>query len=268
MYSILIENLHFNYPEQDLLFENLTLKLETDLQDKNKLFGIIGPSGSGKTSLMSILGGQLKPQKGRVLINNTDIYNTDDTHRRNLIALQMQTSTSLRGKLKYNLTFGLPNLEKNEHDSLISSLASDNYLIQILKKVGLWNIFKDKQGLDTLIGEGGINLSGGQRQRLNFASLYLRAVYFKPALILIDEPTSSLDEISEIAITDMITELAKHSITLVVAHRLKTVKEAKGLLDFTMLNSNIKFKFLESIQLMQDSKYYYDLVSGLNELDE
>ena len=103
--------------------------------------------------------------------------------RRSLIAQQGQIASSLRGSLRYNLLFGLPE-EKIHH-------YTDAYLMEILERVGLWAIFEAKNGLDTLIGEGGLTISGGQRQRLNFASLYLRANAYNPALILMDEPTSS-----------------------------------------------------------------------------
>lgn len=208
-FSIQISKSSFNYNENTQVFNDHSLSLIVPKDQKNKLYGIIGPSGTGKTTLVSILGGQLNPQMGEVLIDGVNIYQVDDLVRRSLIAMQMQTATSLRGKLKYNVLFGLPDKEGEP-------IYNDEYLIEILGKVGLWSLFKEKDGLDTLIGEGGLNLSGGQRQRLNFAGLFLRAKYFKPHLILIDEPTSSLDEISERAITDMIIDLSSDALTLVV----------------------------------------------------
>jgi ABC-type multidrug transport system fused ATPase/permease subunit len=145
---------------------------------------------------------------------------------------------------------------------------SDKYLIEILKKAGLWSIFKDKDGLDTLIGEGGLNLSGGQRQRLNFSSLFLRAKYFKPEVILIDEPTSSLDEISEKAITDMISNLAENSLTLVIAHRLNTLEKSVGILDLSLLEEEKELTFYPKEQLVKKSVYYQKLIRGELSLDE
>jgi ABC-type multidrug transport system fused ATPase/permease subunit len=259
--SISAKDLHFNYNEKTEVFNDHSLELVVDKDQTNKMYGIIGPSGTGKTTLVSILGGQLNPDKGEVTINGTNIYKVTDEVRRSLIGLQMQTATSLRGKLKYNLTFGLPEDEGEKE------IYTDEYLIQILKNVGLWSIFKDKDGLDTLIGEGGLNLSGGQRQRLNFASLYLRAKYFEPALILIDEPTSSLDEISEKAITKMILDLGKNAITLVVAHRLKTLDEAAGLLDSSLIEKENSLSFYSTSELKKRSQYYRDLLAGKAVLD-
>jgi ABC-type multidrug transport system fused ATPase/permease subunit len=259
MTQISLRNLSFSYGQKTQVFCQHNLNLEVDDQAQTKLYGIIGPSGVGKTTLVSILGGQLNPE-GEVLINQTNIYQVDDTIRRQLIAFQMQTATSLRGELKYNLLFGLP-----ESEELV---YADTELIQVLKQVGLWSLFAEKDGLNTLIGEGGLNLSGGQRQRLNFASLYLRAKYFKPKLILIDEPTSSLDEISERAITTMIDELAQLAVTLVVAHRLKTLETAVAILDMSLAKTETNLQFMTKQELLSKSKYYQDLLSGKAVLEE
>jgi ABC-type multidrug transport system fused ATPase/permease subunit len=262
-------DLHFDYNEKTKVFEGHSLSLEVSKDQKSKLYGIIGPSGAGKTTLLSIFGGQLNPTSGEVKIGEVNIYKVTDNIRRDLIGLQMQTSTSLRGKLKYNLLFGLPDkyMFEDEVDDY-ETIYSDEDLIKVLKDVGLWSIFEDKDGLDTLIGEGGLNLSGGQRQRLNFAGLYLRCKYYKPSLILIDEPTSSLDEISEMAITRMINELAGMALTLVVAHRLKTLDYAVGILDASLFAESNKMIFYTRDELMNKSQYYQDLMSGKVSLDE
>ncbi len=266
-FTIKAENLNFDYDAKTQVFDNHSINLNIQNQQSNKLYGIIGPSGTGKTTLISILGGQLKPTQGSVLVNDVNIYEVNDMVRRTLLGIQMQTSTSLRGKLKYNLLFGLPvkNFTEDENDP--ETIYSDDELIEVLNKVGLWVLFKDKDGLDTLIGEGGLNLSGGQRQRLNFAGLYLRAKYYKPKLLLIDEPTSSLDEISEQAITNMILDLAKDALTLVVAHRLKTLEEAVGIMDTSLLESEKDLGFYTKKELMDKTKYYQDLIAGKTTLD-
>ena len=192
-------------------------------------------------------------------MKGADIYSIGDIERRKLIAVQMQSSSALRGSLKTNLVFGLFGN---------SEPYSDEALIDVLIKIGLWDLFSAKDGLETLIGEGGVNLSGGQRQRLNFAGLYLRAKYYKPSLILIDEPTSSLDDISEKAITQMISELAVSATTLVVAHRLKTLEEAIGILDISITQPHSSLNFYTPSELLQVSQYFRDLQSGLAKLEE
>lgn len=288
--TVEIKNIDYTYGEKTWIFSHHHLHLSVNADEKNKLYGIIGPSGTGKTTLLSIIGGQLKPTSGQVLINGLDVYKINDTARKELLALQMQTASNLRGELRYNLLLGLPgnieplsmidlSPEDDEYEEVMALMKqeraqmkknqvyTDEQLIDVLKKVGLWNIFQDKEGLETLIGEGGLNLSGGQRQRLNFASLYLRSRYYNPELILIDEPTSSLDEISEKAITNMISELAENSLTLVIAHRLKTLDHSAGILDLSLVQKQKDLIFYPKQELIKQSEYYEKLMKGELELD-
>jgi ABC-type transport system involved in cytochrome bd biosynthesis fused ATPase/permease subunit len=147
-------------------------------------------------------------------------------------------------------------------------MYGDDDLINVLDRVGLWSLFKAKNGLKTFIGDGGLNLSGGQRQRLNFAGLYLRAKFYKPEIVLIDEPTSSLDEVSERAITQMIIELAKEMVTIVIAHRLKTLDAAIGIMDFSLLSEKKNMEFYSYETLEKKSKYYKKLLHGEISLEE
>lgn len=255
--DIEIRNLFFDFNAQAKLFDDHSLILNIGLEQTNKLYGIIGPSGVGKSTLLSLLGGQLRPTAGQVIINGIDIYSIDDQCRQRLIALQGQTAASLRGTLRYNLLFGLP----------ADYPCEDNALLALLENVGLREIFERKQGLETLVGEGGQTLSGGQRQRLNFANLYLRAGFYKPPLLLIDEPTSSLDEISERAITDMINTLAQKSATFVIAHRLKTLDQAVGILDCSLLATEKTLMFYDHQTLSTRSTYYHQLITGVVQAD-
>jgi ABC-type multidrug transport system fused ATPase/permease subunit len=258
MLNIQANSIHFDYNPDAQVLENHSMDLQVPQSQPNKLYGIIGPSGVGKTTFLSILGGQLKPDQGEILINGTNIYEVGDLTRRTLIALQMQTATNLRGTLRYNSTFGLP------RDEII---FDDSEIVKVLGDVGLWQLFEAKKGLETLIGEGGLNLSGGQRQRLNFASLYLRSKYFKPALVLIDEPTSSLDEISEQKITKMMLEMSAQAIVVVIAHRLKTIENAVGIMDFSLISDSKVLEFLPKDVLLERSEYYKGLIEGHIELD-
>lgn len=254
--EIKASNICFDYGGA-VLFNNHSFTLSGAKTQSNKLYGIIGPSGSGKSTLLSILGGQLKPISGSVVIDNMDIYQVDDAVRRQLIALQGQISTNIQGSVKSNLLLGLPG----------SHGYSDADLLTILDDVGLRSVLNAHNGLETKIGEGGLNLSGGQRQRLNFAALFLRASYYNPDLILIDEPTSSLDEISEAKITAIMAKLASSAVTLVIAHRLKTVELAAGLIDLSLIADAQEIKAYSSQELLERSEYYRRLMEGNVALD-
>jgi ABC-type bacteriocin/lantibiotic exporter with double-glycine peptidase domain len=241
----------FRYNHDNYVFAGHNLNLCVDQAQTNKLYGIIGYSGQGKSTLLSILGGQLKPHSGTVAINTINIYNIDDEQRRALIALQNQNSTGFYGSIRYNLTFGLL---KNQH-------VEDHELIEILKRVGLWDMLQQKRGLDTKVSEGGLALSSGQRQRLDFASVYVRAKYYKPAFVLLDEPTSNLDEENERNVIGMMQELAQKSIVLVISHRLRTLEKTKGILDLSLTDTK-QLVFMCPAELAQKSYYYRQLLTG------
>lgn len=255
--SVSVDHVSLAYAGAEPIFSDLSLHIVIPRSDMNKLYGIIGPSGIGKTTFISLLGGQLKPNAGHVLINGCDLYALTDAQRQRLIALQGQVATNLFGDLRTNITFGLP----GDHG------YCDSELVELLESVGLWHLFSEKEGLDTMIGEGGMTLSGGQRQRLNFANLFLRAKVYRPSIILIDEPTSSLDEVSELRITQLITELAHESLTLVIAHRLKTLENAQKILDFCLVQELNEMTFYEPDELQKRSPYYRQLIFGEAKLE-
>ncbi len=251
--SIVLDHVTLAYLDGEPLLKDISTRISIARSKSNKLFGIIGPSGIGKTTLLSALGGQLKPVSGYILINGCDVYALNDAQKQRLVALQGQTSTNLLGSLRYNLLFGLPyDLE-----------VTDNYLIELLQLVGLWHLFESEKGLNTFVGEGGTTLSGGQRQRLNFVNLYLRARHFRPSIILIDEPTSSLDEVSEQRITQMISELAQDSLTLVIAHRIKTLAGANKIMDFCLVNEEKELLFYVRDDLFKRSQHFRQLMDGV-----
>jgi ABC-type multidrug transport system fused ATPase/permease subunit len=257
--TIEIHGLEFAYSQSAQIFDEHSLDLVVPYSQSNKLYGIIGPSGVGKTTLMSIIGGQLRPTLGSVKINGVSMYDIDDDARRQLVAMQGQTASSLSGTVRDSLLLGLPKDRE---------LFPDHELISILDRVGLWKIFKCKEGLHSFVGEAGMTLSIGQRQRLNFAALYLRTKYFEPELIMIDEPTSSLDQVSEQAITDMIDELAHQSVTFVIAHRLHTLEKAVGILDVSLTERDKKLIFYDRDELAVQSPYYRRLMEGEEALEE
>ena len=256
--SLEARDVYFDYNPKAKIFEHHNLCLAVENTQAFKLYGVIGPSGMGKTTLLSLLGGQLKPDRGTILLNGVSIYSVDDVIRQSLIAVQGQQASSLSGTVRRNLLLGLPQDAK---------IYTDEEIIIVLKEVGLWQLFEEKEGLQTAVGEGGFSLSGGQRQRLNFAGLYLRANYYKPLLILIDEPTSSLDEVSERAITGMIRQLAERALTIVIAHRLKTLDDALGILDFSLLDVEKDMHFYTREELEKKSLYYQKLMHGAVAID-
>lgn len=176
----------------------------------------VGPSGSGKSSMIKLLTGLYDPTGGKVLINDIDLREINISDLRRRVGLVAQETQLFAGTISENLLFVRP--DANEKDMLnVLEVAQANTILN--------RSSRDSNGLDIRIGEGGLKLSGGERQRLAIARALLR----KPDLVVFDEATSSLDSITEKAITDTIKKIEKaHQklITVLVAHRLSTIAHA------------------------------------------
>jgi ATP-binding cassette subfamily B protein len=172
----------------------------------------VGPSGSGKTTLMKLIVGLYRAQQGKILYNGNEegTINFDDLRRQ--IGFVTQDTQLFAGTIRENLLFVHPG-------------ASDAELTEALRKASCTNLLaRAEKGLDTMIGEGGLKLSGGEKQRLSIARALLR----KPALLIFDEATSSLDSLTEEDITRTIREVSSqgNQITILIAHRLSTIMHA------------------------------------------
>jgi ATP-binding cassette subfamily B protein len=179
---------------------------------KGETIAFVGPSGSGKTTMMKLLVGLYRPKTGKILYNGIDENNIDFEDLRNQIGFVTQDTQLFSGTIKENLLF-------------VNPLATDEDLNDVLIKASCQNLLaRAEKGLDTMIGEGGLKLSGGEKQRLSIARALLR----KPNVLLFDEATSSLDSITEEAITETIREISQvgNQITILIAHRLSTVMHA------------------------------------------
>jgi len=170
----------------------------------------VGPSGSGKTTMVKLLLGLYRPKKGKLLLNGVDTRTIDYDAFRKRVGYVSQETQLFAGSVRENLLF-------------VNPAATDHECFDALEQAAVLGIIKrGKEGLNTRIGEGGIKISGGERQRLAIARALLR----NPELIIFDEATSSLDSITEKAITATIRKIAEsrqNLITILVAHRLSTI---------------------------------------------
>lgn len=172
----------------------------------------VGPSGSGKTTLVKLLVGLYNPKQGKVYYNGEDAKQVDFDELRHQIGFVTQDTQLFSGTIKENLLFVNPG-------------ATDEQINDALQKAACQNLLeRADNGIDTIIGEGGLKLSGGERQRLSIARALLR----DPRLMIFDEATSALDSLTEEEISytiRSITEKREH-ITVMIAHRLSTIMHA------------------------------------------
>jgi ATP-binding cassette subfamily B protein len=172
----------------------------------------VGPSGSGKTTLVKLLVGLYPPASGQILYNDLPGSDLDLDQLREQIGFVTQDTQLFAGTIRENLLFVAPQATDEECLRALHQAAADSLLARA------------PQGLDTVIGEGGVKVSGGEKQRLSIARALLR----RPTLLVFDEATSSLDSLTEEEISQTVRELSgsRQHITILIAHRLSTVLHA------------------------------------------
>ena len=198
--DIKLLNLDFSYQKESVL-QNVNLTI-----NKGDKIAIIGKSGSGKSTLVDLITGLYKPCKGLIKIDNKVLDQSNIQSWRAQIGYIPQQIYLFDGTIAENVCFGRE-LDVDE-------------LEVTLKQAYLYDFLQEKQGINTLVGEGGIQLSGGQKQRVAIA----RALYGKPETLILDEATSALDAITESKIMDAIYESCENKTLIIVAHRLSTVE--------------------------------------------
>ena len=205
--KISLENILFTYPGIDEpVLNDLSISIPV-----NSVIGIVGPSGSGKSTLIDILLGLIEPQQGILKIDDKTINDKNLRSWQNTIGFVSQSIFLSEGTIAENVAFGISDNEINV-----------GQVEQALKMAHL-NEFVDslENGVNTKVGERGVQLSGGQRQRIGIA----RALYYEAEVLVFDEATSSLDGITEKMIMKAIHEFSGKKTIIMIAHRLKTVQK-------------------------------------------
>ena len=211
--SLEFKNIFFKYPGS----EKLVMNNFNFLINKNKKIGIFGPSGSGKTTFLDLLIGLLAPSKGMILADGMKV-NLNSKIWRNRVSYVPQFNYLIDDTLINNIAFGQD--EKNIDKKLVEDLLNLTMLKQEI-------VDKNPKKMDMIVGERGINLSGGQIQRVGIA----RALYKKPQILILDEPTSSLDNENERLIIENICKM--ENITLIiVSHRESSLNNCDELYKF------------------------------------
>ncbi len=177
---------------------------------------IVGPSGAGKTSTFQLLLRFFDPQEGKILIDDMDIKKITKKNLRNCLALVPQDPVVFSDTARENIRFGRPTATDEEVKQAAISGVADEFLNEF------------PEGYDTLLGERGMLLSGGQKQRIAIS----RAILRSSPVLLLDEATSSLDSASEVAVQKALSDMTNQATTIVIAHRLATVRMADRILVF------------------------------------
>ncbi|MBR3592568.1 MAG: ABC transporter ATP-binding protein [Clostridia bacterium] len=199
------KNVTYGYGDGDNVLKNVSLKIE-----KGQTFALVGPSGGGKTTICHLIPHFYDVREGEILIDGVNINDITRVSLRKNIGIVQQDVYLFNSSIKDNILYGRLD-------------ATEEEVIEAAKRANIHDyVMTLPDGYDTVIGERGVKLSGGQKQRLSIARVFLK----NPAILILDEATSALDNATEIMIQQALDELCKGRTTLVVAHRLSTIKNA------------------------------------------
>ena len=203
--KIVFEDVSYGYDEEKDVLKHVNLTIE-----KGKTFALVGPSGGGKTTICHLIPHFYDIDSGKIFIDGKEIHEvTMESLRRN-IGIVQQDIYLFNASIRENILYGKLD-------------ATEEEVIEAAKRANIHDyIMTLESGYDTQIGERGVRLSGGQKQRLSIARVFLK----NPPILILDEATSALDNTTEILIQQALDELCKGRTTLVVAHRLSTIKNA------------------------------------------
>ena len=195
----------YSYDDKNEVLEHINLNIE-----KGRKYALVGPSGGGKTTICHLLPNFYRIESGEILIDGKDIRSmTMESLRRN-IGIVQQDIYLFNASIRENILYGRLD-------------ATEEEVVEAAKRANIHDyIMEMPDGYDTVVGERGVRLSGGQKQRLSIARVFLK----DPAILVLDEATSALDNTTELLIQQALDELCRGRTTIVVAHRLSTIKNA------------------------------------------
>ena len=239
--AIEIKDLTFTYEDSENGVQHISLEAK-----RNSPIMLVGESGAGKSTIAHIIGGFLTAPKGAVTIDGLDVCDIDIDWWRQQITYVSQHPHIMKGTLRDVLSFGMN--------------VSDEEIIEACKEVQLLDVInRQQEGLDTIIGEGGLGLSGGERQRVALARAFLR----KGQVLILDEVTAHLDVKTESIISSAIQRLMENKIVIIIGHRLQTMHWASTLY---VLKQGRIIQQGSYEELIAVDGYFKDLVtSGLGE---
>ncbi|GKU78081.1 multidrug ABC transporter ATP-binding protein [Paenibacillus sp. L3-i20] len=203
--EISFNNVSFGYEKESEVLKDISLVVR-----KGETVAFVGPSGAGKTTLCSLLPRFYEVESGSITIDGMDIRDIKLSSLRSQIGIVQQDVFLFSGSIRENILYGKLG-------------ASEAEVWEAARRARLEQFIREQpEGLDTIIGERGVKLSGGQKQRLSIARMFLK----NPPILILDEATSALDTETEAIIQQSLAELSEGRTTLVIAHRLATIKNA------------------------------------------
>lgn len=228
------KDVSYSYQKEKKLIENLSLKI-----NKNDKVALVGESGSGKSTIIKLIMGLIKNQEGKILIDKNDLSKLNLNDFYDNVTYVSQESPIFDGTLRENL--------------VLDKKISDKKIKEVLKLVCLEKFISHlENGLDTELGEKGIRMSGGERQRVALARLF----FDDSKIIILDEATSAMDNITEKEVMENILKRLKNKTVIIIAHRLETIKDVDNI--FVLKDGKIIEEGTYK-ELLQENTYFKEL---------
>lgn len=242
--EIEFDNLVFGYSDQKKVIKGFNLKIAP-----GQTVAFVGETGAGKTTIASLLLRFYEPLSGRILIDGIDIRRYKQQELRRNIGIVQQDVFLFSDSVIHNIAYAKPEAAQSEVETAARLAAADRFIEELPDKY------------DTEIGERGVKLSGGQKQRLAIARVFLK----NPPIVILDEATSSLDNHTEKLIQESLDRLAENRTTLIIAHRMSTIKNADKII---VLNNGEVAEIGTHSTLMLRGGLYYNLYNAQKQTDD
>lgn len=242
--EIEFDNLVFGYSEQRKVIKGFNLKITP-----GQTVAFVGETGAGKTTIASLLLRFYEPLSGKILIDGIDIRQYKQQELRRNIGIVQQDVFLFSDSVTHNIAYAKPEAEQSEVENAARLAADDKFIEELPNKYA------------TEIGERGVKLSGGQKQRLAIARVFLK----NPPIVILDEATSSLDNHTEKLIQESLDRLAENRTTLIIAHRMSTIKNADKII---VLNNGEVAEIGTHSTLMSGGGLYYNLYNAQKQTDD
>lgn len=242
--EIEFDNLVFGYSDQKKVIKGFNLKIAP-----GQTVAFVGETDAGKTTIASLLLRFYDPLSGRILVDGIDIRQYKQQELRRNIGIVQQDVFLFSDSVTHNIAYAKPEAEQSEVENAARLAAADKFIEELPNKYA------------TEIGERGVKLSGGQKQRLAIARVFLK----NPPIVILDEATSSLDNYTEKLIQESLDKLAENRTTLIIAHRMSTIKNADKII---VLNNGEVAEIGTHSTLMSGGGLYYNLYNAQKQTDD
>ena len=242
--EIEFDNLVFGYSDQKKVIKGFNLKIAP-----GQTVAFVGETGAGKTTIASLLLRFYNPLSGRILVDGIDIRQYKQQELRRNIGIVQQDVFLFSDSVTHNIAYAKPEAEQSEVENAARLAAADKFIEELPNKYA------------TEIGGRGVKLSGGQKQRLAIARVFLK----NPPIVILDEATSSLDNYTEKLIQESLDKLAENRTTLIIAHRMSTIKNADKII---VLNNGEVAEIGTHSTLMSGGGLYYNLYNAQKQTDD